>query len=352
LIVCSIAIAVAAQAVMFLASLPELGSLARLRREYPVVSVADRLSYENRGAQTQRVEKESDPPLAAVVEEGLKKREGEIEHWYSRNHALASLHDRTADGFVASRGFGVARMSGIPLHRIELPEAPSVPQVTPPEYSPDRRVEAPLPLAMDRRAADERPTDDTLRGMHFNGEGDFLNQDRMGYARDRDHVAGFQSHQFSRLPMANRDQPRAGWQVARLELISLLKHDTPVAYVSKNLPRMDELRDAPTRPLHPSEIKAVARLRSAEDVVIDEYPDHIRMVGSLRASKDCLHCHAVERGDLLGALTYELVPAEAVERPPANDAPPKPEVRRVRGPSLSPDPVRLHRFDHALAGGQ
>jgi hypothetical protein len=64
------------------------------------------------------------------------------------------------------------------------------------------------------------------------------------YVRDRDHVAGFRPHQFRRLP----DAPKR-WQVERLELISLLKHDRPVAYFSNNLPKMDELRDAPTRPL-------------------------------------------------------------------------------------------------------
>jgi hypothetical protein len=53
--------------------------------------------------------------------------------------------------------------------------------------------------------------------------------------------------------------------------------------------------------------------------------DRIRMVGSVRAAKDCLDCHSVDRGHLLGAFTYELVPeqprgkrpAEPSARPPA-----------------------------------
>jgi len=80
-----------------------------------------------------------------------------------------------------------------------------------------------------------------------------------------------------------------------------------VAYVSKNLPQMDELRDAQTRPLDDFEQHALDRLRSDEDLVIDDAPNRIRMVGSLRAGKDCLECHSVRRGELLGAFSYELI---------------------------------------------
>ncbi len=261
---------------------------------------------------------------------------------------LASLHDRTADEFVTARGFGLTRMPGIPLHKIDLPEPQPVPQMTPPEYSTGQG----LPLVDIPRAPDQRPTPDTLHAMHFSGVADFLNKDRIGYARDRDHVVDFQPHQFSQRPVAIREQTRTGWQVARLELVSLLRHETPVAYESPNLPRMDELRNAPTRPLNAREIKAVARLRSEEDVVIDEEGDRIHMVGSLRASKECLNCHAVRRGELLGALTYELVPDEAVTKPAVGEASREPQARVTPRRSTLPYPISVDRFDHALAGGQ
>ena len=41
---------------------------------------------------------------------------------------------------------------------------------------------------------------------------------------------------------------------------------------------------------------------------IDDAPNRIRMVGSLRAGKDCMECHSIRRGELLGAFSYELVP--------------------------------------------
>jgi len=93
-----------------------------------------------------------------------------------------------------------------------------------------------------------------------------------------------------------------------------------VAYVSKNLPQMDELRAAPTRPLDPFEQQSINRLRADEDVMIDETPARIRMIGSLRASKTCLECHSVRRGDLLGALTYELVPTKPTRKKSAQES--------------------------------
>ena len=56
------------------------------------------------------------------------------------------------------------------------------------------------------------------------------------------------------------------------------------------------------------ESAALARLRTQEDIVIDETPSRIRMVGSLRAGQTCIECHDVRRGELLGALTYEFAP--------------------------------------------
>ena len=163
-----------------------------------------------------------------------------------------------------------------------------------------------------------------LLSLHDLGMSDFFDPDRIGFVKDRDHVAGFQSHRFATMPQLDvpRDLPLASWKIIRLELVSLLKHDTPVAYVSKNLPQMDELRDASTRPLDPFEQRSLASLRSDEDVMIDETPDRIQMLGSLRASKSCLECHSVRRGDLLGALTYELVPANPTRKKAVQISPP------------------------------
>lgn len=41
--------------------------------------------------------------------------------------------------------------------------------------------------------------------------------------------------------------------------------------------------------------------------------NRIEMVGSLRAEEQCLQCHDAERGELLGAFSYELIRDPAKE---------------------------------------
>lgn len=93
----------------------------------------------------------------------------------------------------------------------------------------------------------------------------------------------------------------------------MLKHDRPMVYVSKNLPNMNELRDAPVRELDAFEQQALTSLIEGEDLVTDVQPGRIRALGSLRAMRQCLQCHEVERGTLLGAFSYEFL----------RDSPPK-----------------------------
>src|SRR5260370_2629567 len=99
-----------------------------------------------------------------------------------------------------------------------------------------------------------------------------------------------------------------GWLVQALDLLSLLKHEEPVAYLSEHLPRMDELREAKTRPLDAFERDALEVLRRGEDLKVQNASREIRMLGSIRAVKQCLQCHEVERGDLLCAFSYRLRP--------------------------------------------
>ena len=91
-----------------------------------------------------------------------------------------------------------------------------------------------------------------------------------------------------------------------LDLVSVLKFEAPAVYLTESLPRMDELRDAPTRPLDAFEQEALAALRRGEDLMAQETSDRMRMLGSLRAAKQCVGCHNAEHGELLGAFTYKL----------------------------------------------
>jgi hypothetical protein len=96
------------------------------------------------------------------------------------------------------------------------------------------------------------------------------------------------------------------WRIQSLDLVSLLKHKEPAAYVSKNLPRMQELRHAPTRPLNAFESSALKSLRQGQDIEVESAANRIFMLGAIRAGKPCLECHAGTRGKLLGAFSYVL----------------------------------------------
>lgn len=67
---------------------------------------------------------------------------------------------------------------------------------------------------------------------------------------------------------------------------------------------MKELTNASTRPIDEFERQGLPKLRNGDEIVVESKLNSIRMVGAVRAAKQCLDCHAVRRGDLLGAFSY------------------------------------------------
>ncbi len=314
------ALAASAASLGFAIWLPtaELHERARLRREFPLVSMSTRLAYETHAVESL----ETSPPtiaLAPEVEQRLHQFEKQS-HGNIRRYMLSSLHEKFKDEFVRARGFGPVRMLGVRREEIELPEPKRIP-LAPNATLSDRAAMQPVAPPADAEGAEQvLPPHRDLLSLHLSGMEDFLNPEMFGYVKDRDHVAGFDSHRFTKLPkIVDRSRSRTKWRITRLELMSLLKHESPAAYVSKNLPQMDELEHAATRPLDAFEQNALERLKSEEDLVIDETTDRIRMVGSLRAAKACTQCHSVRRGELLGAFSYELTPVFPPPRKPATE---------------------------------
>jgi hypothetical protein len=170
----------------------------------------------------------------------------------------------------------------------------------------------------------DTPTPDRLKQMHQDSAFDFVNPKGWGYVRDRDHVAGFQVHHFRNTPSLGgparpasaEGSANAGattavakrldeeWAVRRVELVSLLKHAEPSVYVSKDLPRMDKLSDVPLRPLNTFEQRALRELEAGDEIVNQATTNRVEMLGAIRAAQQCLKCHQVERGELLGAFSY------------------------------------------------
>ncbi len=232
----------------------------------------------------------------ASLEERFRKEEAKFPS-FIRTRSLECLHAGVVQQFIESPGFGVGRMmihrpAPFRLERERQEAPPAIPQPSPP-YSPADLAPAPLQVA----------SEPDLLAAHDDNTLDFLNPVDFGYIRDRDHVAGFRPHQF-------HDNPKAPecWRVNRLELVGILKHDEPVVYLSANFPRMDELREAPARPLDGFERESLAKLRRGEDLIVQETPQQMRMLGSIRALHQCLDCHGVQRGELLGAFSYQLSP--------------------------------------------
>jgi hypothetical protein len=155
----------------------------------------------------------------------------------------------------------------------------------------------------------------SLTQIHDMGQFSFLDSGSFGYVKSRKEVSGFVPHQFRFDPaeFVMRRMPKselAGmqrWVMRRLELVSLEKFEKPAVYLAEQLPRMQDLKTTPVRDLSAFEAKALKQLQAGEDVVTEATTNRIQMLGSLRASKQCVKCHQAERGELLGAFSYELL---------------------------------------------
>jgi hypothetical protein len=116
------------------------------------------------------------------------------------------------------------------------------------------------------------------------------------------------------LPMSIRESMRLRitsrdtYRLESLDLIGIGKHPNPVAFLGRYHQTVATLRQ--TRPLTTFEKEAVAELSAGEDVAIRAGESERLVVGALRAQKDCLMCHGAKIGDLLGALSYRLTPAQ------------------------------------------
>jgi hypothetical protein len=224
-----------------------------------------------------------------------------------RAESLRLVHASRVEQFISAEGFfGASRMLRPSARAAEYDDTdpPAVPKVLLPRYVAGFAGERepgwatsslPLPMA---EWAGKYHTD----AIYY-----FINRDGFGYVVDREHVVGFRSHRFHRAPDVTN------WQTLRIELVSLLKHDEPMVYISESLPSMEDLRheDVPVRPLDDFEGHSLAKLWRGAEFETEESGQLVRMFGAIRAAKQCLVCHAVEHGTLLGAFSYELVPAPA-----------------------------------------
>jgi hypothetical protein len=262
---------------------------SRLREKYPYESMEQRLSAPRSASRIEPL-----PEPAAVHLKVLEEWIGRQQSSY-RARQLMQLHEHTVLLFVDSPGFGVSRMS-VPTESdlmMGVRNDPPIPQ-------PGARSQpGASPGDLEREA--HIPDDVRLYLMHESSVSDFVYAGGFGFFKDRGHVAGFESHRFSSTP-----EPDEPWKLQNVDLVGLLMHDEPVVYISSHLPRMDELREAPTRKLDTFESVGLPGLRRGDDLFVRETAGRLRMLGAIRATKQCTSCHDCERGDLLGAFSYTL----------------------------------------------
>ena len=279
---------------------------AKLQQQYPFESMEKRLPVRARAGEPSRPTNgakldQFEQAVEDFEEKDVRERgERNSDNWQNvvpRSDQLRALHEHAVDRFVDSPGFGQGRMTRRRTDTKVLEDgghgSPPVPQ---PDYA-SPFVHPPLELSAELPDTHTR----TLRELHDTGVLDFVNPTGFGYVKDRGRVAGFQAHGMSKVPAAGWR-----WSVARLDLVGVVVHDKPVVYLSPNLPRMDELRDAPTRPLDAFETAGLDALRKGEDLYARGTDTAARMLGAVRAAKQCTTCHACERGELLGAFAYGL----------------------------------------------
>lgn len=290
--------AAASLAVAAVPTLRELRRLTALRQEFPIVSIASRLQFE----QTEQDSATGQPTqMSQAVAERLVELERTLQLGNYRTHMFQQIHSRRYEAFVRASGFGVGRMI---------------------RQRPESLRQPPLrDIAFDEACDPEEPTNhrdwrvvfqlaklSDVEHLHTVSQVDFLDPESFGaIVEPQEQVIGFVEHAFHHSPLVGMEG-REVWEIERLDLVSLLRFDEPRVYVLDHLPRMDQLssENAPTRPLDAFESESLKQLWTEADLVVSDHGSHVRMLGSLRAANQCLDCHTAQRGELLGAFSYVL----------------------------------------------
>jgi hypothetical protein len=282
-------LALVAYAFFMVSKYKKLEQLHALRAKYPKMSLESRLRFDD---DTQR-KADGAGALSQNLQVNLRLSAFETrdlpEEDLWRVSALSRLHSEFYEHFIAAEGFGPARMAGM--------YAPNA------KYFAFERRPRPLPIAL----GDEIATEADGEELHDKIMADLFNKEGFGKVVGLKRAIGFEPHGPTDLKqeIGTTIEDAATWQLTRLELVSLLRHDEPRVYVAETIPLMNELAAVPHRALNEFEATALPQIETERDTVIEETPDGARMLGAVRAGNDCLQCHNGPRGKLLGAFSYE-----------------------------------------------
>lgn len=219
--------------------------------------------------------------------------------------ALLAAHHGIEQQFRISAGFGRERTYLMPYRnwRLDVPESPSV------------RTQRPtVPTISESLVTSLSKPENVFAPWHQKNLISFVASPSLGVVAwgekvsDLSRTVGFQEHSVRNYPDTSiqTEGNVRSFRIDSMLLVSLLKARPPAVYVSENLPNMKELAAVPTRQPNSFELEALNRLSAGEDLVVQCEDSQIQMVGSIRAAFQCLECHQVPRGTLLGAFTYRL----------------------------------------------
>lgn len=321
----------------------ELAQIAHHYREhYPLVSLRSHLAYESTGPKSKAILRDATLQRLVLAEDPTQGGLVKARLTPMRTRALRKLHSKRVFAFVTQEGVGNSRMgfpsvwdlklsdsSIVDLNYVvdEAPEAGAKVEILDNEparyqFEKDRKLfdrdhyQKGIDLAFAARTDKHNPigipTRPRLARYYEQDRLEFGESGRNGFARDIDHVADFAPHRLVNKRRIRMDQPFGSydrsssaapdrnWELKSLQLVSLLKHKRAQVYVSKQLPNMAS-SDSELRDLDSFEESSLKKLYSGEDLCIEGRENQVRMLGSLRAIRQCLDCHTVRRGDLLGA---------------------------------------------------
>lgn len=302
--------------------------------QVPMISLTERLEYEGlyRTADLSSVRlsggpfhsKNQESDLASL--ESLETTDGiladawtnaEIGFFETRKQSDATRNSQTLSTllrthrsmefqFRKAASFGIRRWNEMSYRdwELQLPKRPLIPISTPNGNVPSDLSDA----EMSTIAVNYEP-------WHTSNLINFAHPRTLGYIEwnyetkrpDLDQVVGFVPHGFASTPEAPElsGDVNVRWKMDSLQLVSLLKHRPGAVYLTSHLPNMAELTKVPTRSLDQFEETALQGLKQGEEVIVVGNDSKLRMIGAVRASFQCMECHQVPRGTLLGAFTYQ-----------------------------------------------
>lgn len=278
-------------------------TIEQLRSEYPVESLSDRLP--ERIDQGNVEVTASFSSLTKEIDEHFDKwQPGASRYAFTRTDALIQLHTTAYNYFIYSPKFGVARMFS-PYWRLSQKDTYA-------EQAGQNADFKPMTLSISEVDGLNQPKTTIFPSLVRLNIIEFVPVASLGFIKDRKQVAGFLPHGQRNYTVSHdssddlRHDTWSEYALHRLDLISMLLHDPPVAYLTDLLPSMEQVKQLKTRPLDSFEIVGLVKLRGGDDLYAREYQGHTRLLGALRNSKQCMACHDGSHGDLLGAFSYDL----------------------------------------------